>query len=406
VVYQIKDGKREPVEGWFTLLAKDAVGFKLGGYDGNREVVVDPTLVYSTYLGDAPDSANGIAMDSQGNAYVAGETGGNPFLVAFVTKFNSAGTTLLYSTYLGSGGGESGAAAIAIDSSGNAYITGYTYSFSFPVTANAFQKTNNSGVYNSSFTESCCYSADNAFITKLDSTGSTLLYSTYFGGPGTFNDANEFNSFGPIAFGDSGSGIAVDASGNAYVTGTTQGDIPTTPDAFQAGGGSFFVTKVNPLGSAVVYTSYLGGEFSLEGYAGDPPLPPPPAIAVDTSGNAYVTGGQYSYVGIPVTANAFQKAPAGSASECAFITKINPSGTALVYSTYLGGDGANRATAIAVDAAGNAYVAGSTNALDFPTTPHAFQLAPGYPYGGTAFVTKMNPTGSAATPVTIRPTSF
>src|SRR5947207_625485 len=189
--------------------------------------------------------------------------------------------------------------------------------------------------------------------------------------------------------------IAVDAAGNAYVAGeTVSSNFPTTAGAFQTtfGGGVFgagdvFVTKLNPTGSALVYSTYLGGSSSDAGYG----------IAVDAAGNAYVTGGTGS-TDFPTTIGAFQTTKGGGFRD-AFVTKLNPTGSALVYSTYLGGSGVNNGFGIAVDALGNAYVTGQTFSTDFPTTPGAIQTTfgggGGFFRGGDAFVTKLNPTGSA-----------
>ena len=268
---------------------------------------------------------------------------------------------MVYSTYLGGSGYDRGS-GIAVDSAGNAYVTGGTSSTDFPVTPGAFQTTCGN--------PSSC---GNAFVAKLNPTGSTLVYSTYLGGSGR----------------SAGSGITVDSTGNAYVTGyTASTDFPVTPGAFQTicGGtcnGNAFVTKLNPTGSALVYSTYLGDRGGGSG------------IAVDGADNAYVTG-QTQSTDFPVTPGAFQTTCTLSGNgDCnvAFVTKINPTGSALVYSTYLGGSNIDSGFGIAVDSAGNAYVTGNTYSSDFPTTPGAFQTN----YGGNrdAFVTKINPTGSA-----------
>jgi hypothetical protein len=262
---------------------------------------------------------------------------------------------LIYSTYLG-GSGQDAGYGIAVDNLGNAYVTGYTSSNNFPVTSGAFQTT-------------CC----GAFVTKLNPTGTALVYSTYLD-----------NGWGR--------GIAVDATGNAYVTGNAGGGFPVTPGAFQTvcGGtceyGNAFVTKLNPTGSVLVYSTYLGGS----GVYGDLGT----GIAVDNSGNAYVTG-QTSSTNFPVTPDAFQTT-FGDGSTDAFVTKFNPQGSALVYSTYLGGSGNDYNPNIAVDSSGNAYVTGTTQSTDFPVTPGAFQTTCGSArHCENAFVTKLNPTGSA-----------
>src|SRR5204862_384833 len=221
--------------------------------------------------------------------------------------------------------------------------------------------------------------AADAVVTKLNPTGSALVYSTYLGGSSS----------------DAGYGIAVDAAGNAYVTGGTGStDFPTTIGAFQTTkGGGFrdaFVTKLNPTGSALVYSTYLGGSGDDYGEG----------IKLDTPGNAYVTGGTGS-TDFPTTAGAIQTTFGGGGGfGCggdAFVTKLNPTGSALVYSTYLGGSGNDYGYGIAVDTLGNAYVTGVTFSTDFPTTPGAIQTTfgggGGFFRGGDAFVTKLNPTG-------------
>jgi hypothetical protein len=269
---------------------------------------------------------------------------------AFVTKLNPNGSALLYSTYLRGADGES----IAVDAAGNAYVAGIARPTDFPTTLGAFQTASGGG--------------GDAFVTKLDPTGTALVYSTYLGG-------SDF---------DVARGIAIDAAGNAYVSGfTASTNFPTTLGAFQTtyGGGALdaFVAKVDPTGSVLVYSTYLGGSDIDESVG----------IAVDAAGNAYVTGGTSS-TNFPTTPGAFQTAGGG-----AFVTKVSPTGTGLSYSTRLGGvSGGDGGQGVAVDAAGNAYVTGSTDSTDFPTTANAFQPA----YGGgpeDAFVAKLNPTGSA-----------
>jgi hypothetical protein len=428
VVYQLKDGVREPVEGRFRLLAGNHIRFALGSYDHTRTLVIDPVLAYSTYLGGsgpclnsqlAPatpcDSGNAIAVDAVGDFYVVGATVNSDFPVAtgaiqavnngmafdngfflnnaFVTKFNPRGSALIYSTYLGGTtsdeqpGTFSGdvATGVAVDAAGNAYVTGYASSYTFPVTSNAYQKVNNvrSGIGN------------NGFVTKLNPTGSALIYSTYFGGSGDWTEDSD------LFYGENPAGIAIDAAGSAYIVGSTgSADLPVTSNAFQkvnnTGGGAFnlFITKFNVTGSALVYSTYLGGSGVNPGRRinGDTAG----GIAIDSSGNAYVTGAAYSR-DFPVTANAYQKInntpndpEFGTGNPNAIIAKLNPAGTALVYSTYLGGSTGDGANAIALDSTGNAYVTGSAGSPDFPVTANAFQVNKG---GG--FVTELNSAGSA-----------
>jgi hypothetical protein len=383
VTYQLIDGKRVQVASGFALQrgTKTRYGFTVGAYDHSRGLIVDPGLVYSTFLGGAADDAgNGIAVDSAGQAYVTGNTysadfpttsgaydrtyngsGGFAFGSGdvFVTKLNSNGSALIYSTYLGGSGNEPiFGASIAVDSAGNAYVTGTTDSANFPVTPGAYQ--------------SKLTGIENVFVTKLNKNGSNLIYSTYLGGSG--QDDTDFYS-----------SIAVDSSGNAYVTGfTSSSDYPITPSAFQTSnhGGFYdaFVTKLNSSGSALIYSTYLGGTAD-EGGLG---------IALDGDGRAIVTGYTHS-PDFPTTPNAAQPTIGGGYD--AFVTKLNASGTALVYSTFLGGTLDDAGGSIATDWCGNAYVTGSTNSPNFPTSPNAFQKTPGG--GFDAFVTKLNASGSA-----------
>ena len=274
----------------------------------------------------------------------------------------------MYSTYLG-GSGEDGANAITVDSSGNVYVTGSANSTDFSVTSGVFQTTSAGGY--------------DVFVTKINSAGKALVYSAYLGGSG--NDAS--------------SGIAADSAGDVYVTGSTSStNFPITPGAFQTVCGNpssclnAFVTEINPTGSALVYSTYLGGSGNDMGSG----------IAVDNADDAYVTGWTRS-ANFPVTAGAFQTTNGGGDIQCpycdAFVTEINPTGSALVYSTYLGGSGNDIGSGIAVDSAGNAYVVGQTCSTNFPVTPGAFQTSilegDCEAVRNNAFVTKINSTGSA-----------
>jgi hypothetical protein len=360
------------------ILAGNRVTFEIANYDRTRPLVIDPVLAYSTYLGGSgSDVGHGIAVDALGNAYVAGWTSSSDFPTtsgayqtaccgAFVSKLNPAGSALIYSTYLSgiSPGVDSQVATLAVDASGDAYVTGEASS-GFPTTPGVFQTTCAGGC---------------AFVSKLNPTGSALVYSTYLGGSGY----------------DEGHAITVDASGSAYVTGITRSsDFPTTPGAFQVtpgGGWDAFVSKLNAAGSALIYSTYLGT--SNEDYGN--------GITVDASGNAYVTGETYSS-DFPTTPGSFQTTSGGGLGD-GFVTKLNAAGSALVYSTYLGGSGDDGAATIVVDTSGNAYVTGATASPDFPTTPGAFQstyknscAAPGAVLAecSSAFVSKLNATGSA-----------
>jgi Bacterial Ig-like domain (group 3)/Beta-propeller repeat len=380
VVYQEKDGVRQLVAARYAITDGNRVRFELARYDRSRSLYIDP-LIYSTYLGGSGyDNGSSIAVDAAGNAYVTGFTESTDFPVTpgafqtscdnggsrcefyadvFVSKINAAGSALVYSTYLGGTGYDSGA-GIAVDSGGNAYIAGSTQSTDFPITPAAFQTS-------SSCDPNLC--GGNAFVTKIDPTGSALVYSTYLGG----------------SKGAGGTGIAVDSAGNAYVVGSTSSSDFPTKNPLQpnyAGGGDAFVSKFDPTGSALVYSTYLGGSSGETGYG----------IAVDSAGSAYVTGVTTS-TDFP-TEDALQPNYGGGGTYYgdAFVTKINAAGSALVYSTYLGGSGGELASGIAVDSSGNAYVTGVTASTDFPTKN---ALQPANAGKTDVFVTKFNSTGSA-----------
>jgi len=378
IAYQEANGVREEVSVSYVPNGVNGIGFQVGAYDPARSLIIDPILVYSTYLGGSGfDQGYAIAVDSFGNAYVTGQTAAIDFPTtpgafqtnygggdAFVTKINPSGSAIVYSTYLNGASGN----GIVVDPAGNAYVTGEAGPTSFPTTSGAFKTT---------------VMGYDTFVTKLNSAGSALVYSARFGG-----NLDDF-----------GRGIALDGAGNAYITGwtvcrSTNCTFPTV-NAFQpnyAGGNNdAFVTKINSSGSALVYSTYLGGGKIINGTEdwGE-------AIAVDAAGSAYVTGYTYS-PDFPVTAGAFDTARAGLD---AFITKFTPDGAALAYSTFLGGAGREQAQGIAVDVNGNAYVTGLTESFDspftsayegFPVTSGAFQTKGSY----DAFVTKVNPSGSA-----------
>ena len=376
-IYQQRAGLRKLVRGYYSMTTPDTISFHVADYDHSRPLIIDPVLVYSTYLGGSKvtaytrDAGEAIAVDSAGYAYVTGETSALDFPTrnparnafqpnnggsfdAFIAKFNASGMALIYSTYLGGRGDDSGY-GIAVDGMGNAYVTGSTESTDFPL-INAYQ-----GGCNGSFSS--------PFVTKLNASGTALLYSTCLG------------------VGGGGRGIAVDSGGRAYVTGSTGSANFPTFNAFQPfyGGGHYdaFVTVFNASGTALIYSSYLGGSGDDNGRG----------IALDSASNAYVTGitGSQNFP----TSNAFQSNLAGPSN--AFVTKISAGG-ALIYSSYLGGsgaDGGDVGESIAVDTAGNAYVTGSTGSEDFPTV-NAFEYDPN-PGNGTfssAFVTKIDSSGS------------
>ena len=447
-VYQETEGLRREIKASYRLSGDHRVGFRVAQYDRRHPLVIDPVLSYSTYLGGsgndgglavamdgsgnayiagtiasaAPpketgaidtdafvaklnnsgtglvyiaylggsgnDIATGLAVDAAGNVYLAGGTGSRDFPTtpgaaqsafagseaqdlfwwlpgvsgdAFIAKLNPAsGVQILYSTYLG-GSGADLALRLRIDSSGNAYVTGVTTSANFPTTPGAFQTAARGG-------------RSNIFVAKMNATGSALVYSTYLSNTGDSGD---------IAF-----GLAVDASGSAYVTGVSDEGFPTTAGSFQPqvrGRWDAFVAKLNPTGAGLAYATYLGGGGNSQTYGFD--------IAVDAAGNAYITGTS-SARDFPTTPEAFHRPiPAGAQGGKVFVTKLNASGSALLYSTWLGGENADFGLAIAVNSAGNAYVAGRTRSRRFPQSGDTLQCRHG---GGQtdAFLFELNAAGS------------
>ncbi len=401
-IYQQTTAGRVKIPGRYRLLNTHTAGFEIDRYDTSKPLVIDPTISYCTYLGGSSITAiTGVAVDASSNLYVTGWTEALNFPIAgavqaanqggvdvIVAKLNSSGTALLYATYIGGKSDDKGA-AIATDSLGQAYVTGSTASTNFPLVLS-----NRSAIGGST----------TAFALKLNANGNTLLYSGYLGGT-TYDvgtaiavDANsnayvagdtqssnfpkqnptqpfiggatdafvtKLSSSGAILFstflGGSGNehagGIAVDSLGDIYIAGgTSSANFPVVSPIQGAIGGTqdAFVTKIGYQGS-VAFSTYLGGSGGVPEQAN--------AIALDSAANAYIAGVTTS-ANFPVTTGAFQTALAGSQS--AFLAKLTASGNALAYSTYLGGSSYDWASGIAVNAAGNAYVAGYSSSLNFP----------------------------------------
>jgi len=370
-IFQEDGGARKAIEGGFALGGGKEVSFQVGKFDRHLPLVIDPVIVYSTWLGGSRGPAGsgenpaGIGVDAAGDIYIAGITSSADFPLAnplqstfagiaegFVTKLSPDGSTLLYSTYIGGTDG-GGANAFAVDPSGNVYLTGHTDSTNYPTTPGAFQPTPVRVNNLPSFT---------GFVTKLNPTGSALIFSTYLGGSN----------------GDNPYGITYDGTGNVYVVGsTTSKDFPVTPGALRTtfygnGYSDAFVTKLNPTGTALIYSTYLGGTSHDEAYS----------VAADASGNAYVTGRTWSGDFPAVTEfhgfDGFWQA---------FVVKIDEQGTQLLYSTVFG---SGWGTGIALDQAGNAYIAGTADYYLFPTVG-AFQ---GNCTDYDAFLAKLDPTGA------------
>ena len=420
------------------------VGFEIGEYDRSKPLTIDPVLVYSTYLGgNDADGGRAIAVDHGGNVYVTGNASSsnfptvNPYQAneagngdVFVTKINAAGTAIIYSTYVGGSRGDSGR-GIDFDNAGNAYVTGTTggsISFNDFPTVNAFDNTyggtddaivfklnpaGNALLYSTylggsnsdigheikvnrstgeafvagnslsqagfpttsgAFNTTCSNCVSGSFVTKFNAQGSALVYSTYIG-PGPAND------------------LAIDAGGNAYITGSTTSTVfPITPGAVQPtctgcnlGRSDAFVTKLNPTGSALIYSTYLGGSVDEVGQG----------IAVDTAGNAYVTGRTESGTGnsvlFPTTPGAFQTVSLGVPD--GFVTKFNPTGTAFVYSTFVGGNVRDEAFGIATDPLGNVHIIGQTRSRDFPLANPFQTICP--QNGDCVFISSLDAAGAA-----------
>jgi hypothetical protein len=364
LIYQGRDSNRTEIAGEYVVLDKREVGIKVDRYDPALPLVIDPILVYSTYVGGSDnEEVYGGTIDASGNAYITGMTLSVNLPVvdpaqgsntgdrdAFVTKLNAAGDALVYSTYIG-GYERDEAYGVVVDTSGSAYIVGATESSNFP-TVNQYET---SDAY------------IDGFVAKLNPAGNALVYSTYLGGDGQ----------------DYGQDIAVDTSGNAYVTGLTSSVNFPTENPFQVsngGGYDAFVTKLNSAGNGLVYSTYLGGSDTDYGYS----------IALGSSGNAYVSGITVS-TDLP-TENPFQASNAGGVCD-AFVAKLTSGGNALVYSTYLGGSDADYGYAIDVDGSDNAYAAGGTYSTNFPTE-NPFQSDNGGGGNCDAFVTKLNSAGN------------
>ncbi|MBV7339121.1 SBBP repeat-containing protein [Chloroflexi bacterium TSY] len=347
IAWQERNGEFISVPIRYSLAEDGSVGFALGSYDSAYPLTIDPTIRYSTFLGgNKREDVEGVVVDSSGAIYIAGSTESTSFPKqnayqgsklgeddAFVSKINAAGNALVYSTYLGGSDGDQ-AISIAIDSSNNVYVTGDTRSTDFP-TRNALQS-KCTPIHPS---VSTCMG--DAFVTKLNANGNGLVYSTYLGGIHI----------------DRGGGIAVDNSGNAYVVGTTSSEDFPTKNPYQSqkkgDGLDVFVSKLNANGKSLIFSTYLGGNENESG-AG---------IAVTSGGNAYVTGFTNSS-NFP-TKNAAQSNLSGSGD--AFVTKLNKAGDGLEYSTYLGGSNEDQGADIALDNSGKAHITGKTESSNFPT---------------------------------------
>jgi Cep192 domain 4/Beta-propeller repeat/HYDIN/CFA65/VesB-like, Ig-like domain len=362
--------KNVPVH--YVLKAHNEVGLALGQYDHDRQLVIDPVLAYSTYFGGGGgDIGYGIAVDSSGDAYVTGISNSSDFPT---TSGSQSGS------YAGNGD----VFVAKIDPTGTASSTSTTPQLLYSTylggsgtdSGNAIAVDAGGDAYVTGSTNSANFpttsgafqvtngGSGDAFVAEINSTGAGLVYSTFLGGTGS----------------DAGMGIAVDSANNAYVTGSTQSpNFPTLnpAQALNAGSSDAFVTEVNLAGTALVYSTYLGGSSADVGES----------IKVDSSGNAYVAG--YTFSTDFPTVKPVQGSNAGTVN--AFVTELNSAGSAFTFSTYLGGSGDDRAFGLALDSSGNVYIAGGAKSTDFPTTVGVIQGANNGQSDG--FVAKMNPSG-------------
>ena len=470
VIYQMVGTERREIAGNYSLAAGNRVTFAVAKYDQSLPLVIDPILTYSTFLGGSGDESGlGIAVDANGDAFIAGSTTSTDFPPStnvapvagcgFVTELNPAATQQLYSNYLCGTNGMDSAFAVALDPNGKVYVAGATFSIDFPTTANALIQsplaTNPRGtgfvtkidptltgmasllyssyiggtngtstlpdianavaadaggnayiggqtfsspgaggfaVTNGGLQQTPSNNVGTGFLTRIDTTKSgsaSLIYSTYLGGDGG-------NSANFLDFGDSVTGVAVDTSNNAYLTGVTAstGTSFPTMNAFQGTAnpsnmeGGAFVTRIDTTkanAASLVYSTYLeGSNFD----AAD-------AIALGPNNLAYITGTTDSLIGFPVTPGSFPTMPASSG--VVFITLVDTTmsgNSSVTYSTLFGGTGSDTGFGIQADANGNAYVIGTTaSVIDFPITPGALPETAPNP-NGSPFVIKLSPKGN------------
>jgi len=356
---------KSEIKARYSLISSDTIGFGVEGHNPEMALLIDPAFVYSTYYGgDGNDECQDMQVDAAGNVYVVGYTYSLDFPTtsgviqtvkkagseAFVFKMDSAGRPV-FSTYLGGAGNDYGY-GIAVDSQAKVYLSGISGSDDFPTTTGAYRRTRTTG--------------NDAFACKLNADGSSLVYSTFLGGGGV------------------AARIAVDASGNALVGSVTSSASFPVVNAHQGalkGTSDACLVKLNSSGSAAVFSTYLGGQGSEGLYFG--------SVAFDQDGNAWIAGTTQS-TDFPVK-SAPQTSSKGGGE--AFAAKFSSTGS-LAVSTYLGGSGAEVASDVAVDSAGNAYLTGYTLSTDFPVTASAIQTK-SYPNTTSGFVTKIRADGGS-----------
>ena len=353
----------------FQMIARDVIGFSVVDVDRSLPLTIDPGMNFNTFFGGSSrEYAESINIDSSGCAYITGwtysrdfpttsgayDTTTNEYPDAFVFKLNANGTSLEYSTYIGGSKDEWGT-AIRVDDKDCVFVTGYTESSDFPTSSGAYDNTTN---------------GRDVFVIKLNETGSSIIYSTLVGGSG----------------GEVANDMSIDASGCAFITGTTDSsDFPTTLGAFQDemlwSASDVFVVKLDSTGSSLIFSTYIGGTYEDFGEG----------LCIDDSGNVYVTGRTYSS-DFPTTSGAYDTTHNGGTTDI-FVLKLNATGSALHYSTFIGGNSGEHAWSICIDGNGSSYVTGMTGSQDFPTTQGAYDTT----YGGIneGFILKVNATGSS-----------
>ena len=385
-IYQITKNGQQSIQGKFKILDSMTYGFELlVEYDKTKDIIIDP-LIYSTFIGGGgSDWGYDIAIDLEENAYLTGQTFSFDFpttpgaynrthsgnfinntnMDIFVCKLNKNGSALIYSTFIG-GIVNDYSSGITVDNHGNVFVIGYTISSDFPVTPNGYDTSFNGVI--------------DIFVLKLNANGSALSYSTYLGGNRTNINNDSGNEYGYD--------IAIDAIGNAYITGCTSSiNFPITSNAYDVSFNGYldvFVAKFNPNGSTLLYSTFIGGNKSDIGYD----------IAMDLENNVFVTGITNSPV-FPTTQGVVDTSLNDNYSDC-FIFKLNLTNSKLIYSTYIGGNSSDLAFGIDLDSKGNAYITGITGSIDFPTTPGALNNS--YVYNISyqeAFVLKLNANGSS-----------
>ncbi|HEX6546862.1 MAG TPA: SBBP repeat-containing protein, partial [Bryobacteraceae bacterium] len=384
-VYQEIHGRKVGVKAEYKLLSNTDVGFELGNYNHRHPVTIDPVLLFSAeFGGSGSERGKGVAVDASGYIYLVGDTSSTDFPVAqpyeaapsagsggsprhiFVTKLTPDASEIVFSTYLGGSTGENGC-GIAVDTNGNVYVTGTTASLDFPTTA---------GTPGSNGYSNQPLGNNNIVVTKLSPTGVSLVYSAVIAG----------NADDEVA------AMAVDGWGDVFLTGTTNStDFPVTAGAHNdlakiAAGfaAKTFLLKLNPTATTFLYSSVIGGSGVDQSNT----------LAIDGSGNAYIAGLTTS-TDFPVTSGVFQMASKISGSNTkGFVAKICPDGSQILFASYLGGTGSDQVNGLALDYAGNIFLAGITTSSDFPYTSGSY-LKPTNSSANAVFVTKVKNDGTS-----------